>query len=41
MIKKEVQYSKQFEEILSNSRNKDRKKYFMLQKEFHLMEIRY
>lgn len=39
MLKKEVQYSKQFEEILSNSRSRDRKKYYMLQKEFHLMEF--
>lgn len=39
LIKKEIQYSKQFEEILTNSRNKGRKKYFMLQKEFHLEEM--
>ena len=39
MLRKEVQYSRQFEEILSSSRNRDRKKYFMLQKEFHLMEM--
>lgn len=39
MIKKEILYSQQFEEILSNSRSKDRKRYFMLQKDFHLMEM--
>jgi len=39
MLQKEVQYSKQFEEILSNSRNKNRKKYFMLQKELYLLEL--
>lgn len=39
MIKKEINYSRQLEEILANSRNKSRKKYFMLQKEFNLMEM--
>lgn len=39
MIKKEIEYSRQFEEILSNSRSRNRKKYFMLQKEFKLLEI--
>lgn len=39
MIKKEIQYSRQLEEILSNSRSKNRKRYFMLQKEFHLKEM--
>ena len=39
MIKKEIKYSQEFEEILSNSRSKGRKRYFMLQKEFNLMEM--
>ena len=37
--KKEIEYSRQFEEILNNSRSRNRKKYFMLQKEFKLLEI--
>ena len=36
MLKREIDYSRKFEEILKNSRKKDRKHYFMLQKEFHL-----
>lgn len=39
MIKKEIKYSQELEDILTTSRNKNRKKYFMLQKEFHLMEL--
>ena len=39
MVKKEITYSRQFEEILSNSRSRNRKRYFMLQKEFHLEEM--
>ena len=39
MLRKEVIYSQQMEEILNNSRNKSRKHYFMLQKEFHLEEM--
>lgn len=39
MIKREITYSKQIEEILSNSRSKGRKHYYMLQKEFHLEEF--
>ena len=39
MIKREITYSRQFEEILSNSRSRSRKRYFMLQKEFHLEEM--
>ena len=39
MLKKEILYSKQIEEILANSRSKNRKKYFMLQKEIHLEEF--
>ena len=39
MIKKEITYSRQFEEILSNSRSRNRKRYYMLQKEFHLEEM--
>lgn len=39
MLKREIVYSRQFEEILSNSRSRNRKRYFMLQKEFHLEEM--
>ena len=39
MIKREIMYSRQFEEILSNSRLRNRKRYFMLEKEFHLEEM--
>lgn len=39
IIKKEIHYSQQIEEILSNSRNRNRKRYFALQKEFHLIEM--
>ena len=36
MLKREIEYSRQIEEILSNSRSRNRKRYYMLQKEFHL-----
>lgn len=39
MLKREITYSRQIEEILSNSRLRGRKRYFMLQKEFHLEEM--
>ncbi len=39
MVKKEITYSRQFEEILSNSRSRNRKRDYMLQKEFHLEEM--
>lgn len=39
MVKKEITYSRQIEEILSNSRSPNRKRYYMLQKEFHLEEM--
>ena len=39
MIQKEIEYSRKIEEILTNSRSRDRKRYFMLQKEFHLEEM--
>ena len=39
MLKREIIYSRQIEEILSNSRSRGRKHYFMLQKEFHLEEM--
>jgi len=39
MLKKEITYSRQIEEILSNSRSRGRKRYYMLQKEFHLEEM--
>ena len=38
MIKKEITYSRQIQEIISNNRSRDRKRYYMLQKEFHLEE---
>lgn len=38
-LKKEIIYSRQIEEILSNSRSRNRKRYYMLQKEFHLEEM--
>ena len=40
MIKKEIAYSRQIEEILTNSRSRNRKRYYMLQKEFHLEEMK-
>lgn len=39
MIKKEIEYSRKIEEILTNSRSRNRKRYYMLQKEFHLEEM--
>ena len=39
MLKKEILYSRQIEEILSNSRSKGRQRYYMLQKEFHLEKL--
>lgn len=39
MLKKEIEHSRRIEEILSNSRSRNRKRYFMLQKEFHLEEM--
>lgn len=39
MLKREIKYSCQIEEILSNSRSRGRKRYYMLQKEFHLEEM--
>ena len=39
MLKREITYSRQIEEIFSNSRFRGRKHYFMLQKEFHLEEM--
>lgn len=39
MIRKEIEYSKKFEEIISNSRSKGRRHYFMCQKEFNLEEM--
>ena len=39
MLKREITYSRQIEEILSNSRSRGRKRYYMLQKEFHLEEM--
>ena len=40
MLRKEIDYSRQLEEILTNSRSRSRKRYFMLQKEFHLEEMK-
>lgn len=39
LIKKEISYSKNIEEMLYESRCKDRKRYFMLQKELKLEEM--
>ena len=39
VIKKEIEYSQKIEEILMNSRSRNRKRYYMLQKEFHLEEM--
>ena len=39
MIKNEIEYSRKIEEILTNSRSRNRKRYYMLQKEFHLEEM--
>ena len=39
MIRKEILYSQQFEDILATNRNKNRNRYFMLQKDFHLMQM--
>ena len=39
MLKKEILYSHKIEEILFNSRSRSRKRYYMLQKEFHLEEF--
>ena len=39
MLKKEIEYSHKIEEILFNSRSRGRKRYYMLQKEFHLEEF--
>ena len=36
MLKREIAYFHQFEEILSNSRSRNRKRYFMLEKNFIL-----
>jgi hypothetical protein len=39
LIKKEISYSKNIEEMLYESRSKDRKRYFVLQKELKLEEM--
>ena len=39
MVKKEITYSRQIEEILFNSKSHNKKRYYMLQKEFHLEEM--
>ena len=39
MLKKEIKYSIQMEEMLHESRKKDRKHYFMLQKQLVLQEL--
>jgi len=39
MIRKEIHYSQQWEEILTNNRRKNRKHYYLLQKELHLDEF--
>lgn len=39
LIKKEIKYSRQIEEMMYESRSKDRMKYFLLQKELKLVEL--
>lgn len=39
MLKREIAYSRQIEEIFLNNRFSGRKRYYMLQKEFHLEEM--
>ena len=39
MIKKELRYSRQFEEMLTNSRSSNRKRYYVMQKELRLEEL--
>jgi len=39
LIEKELHYSNQIEEMFINSRSKNRKHYFVLQKELHLIEM--
>ncbi|GBU28147.1 hypothetical protein R84B8_01705 [Treponema sp. R8-4-B8] len=39
LIEKELRYSNQIEEMIYNSRSKNRKHYFVLQKELHLVEM--
>lgn len=39
LIKKEIRYSRDIEEMTYESRSKDRKRYFMLQKELNLKKI--
>ena len=39
LIEKELHYSKQIEEMFLNNRRKNRKHYFVLQKELHLIEM--
>jgi len=40
LLKKELQYSKQIEEMLLNSRSSTRNRYFIMQKELKLTEIK-
>lgn len=39
MLKREIRYSQQTEDVLTNSRRHNRKRYFMLQKELHFGEF--
>lgn len=39
LIKKEISYSQKIEEMIYESRNKDRKHYYILQKELRLEEM--
>jgi len=39
LIEKELRYSNQIEEMFLNNRSKNRKHYFVLQKELHLVEL--
>jgi hypothetical protein len=40
LIEKEITYSKKIEEMIYESHSKDRKKYFILQKELRLEELK-
>jgi hypothetical protein len=39
LVEKELRYSNQIEEMFLNNRSKNRKHYFVLQKELHLLEL--
>jgi hypothetical protein len=39
LLKKELEYSRQLEEMLMNSRSKNRKHYFILQNELYMEQL--